>query len=97
MEEWLTRLNEERHNLRAALRWADKTDLEAGLYISGRLQGFWENLNVDEGDALDDRVSPQAGVQTSIPVPKQKPCMRWVCSCSGPRNLHRRPRSLKNA
>ncbi len=49
MEEWLTRLNEERDNLRTALGWADKTDLETGLYISGRLQGFWENLNVDEG------------------------------------------------
>ena len=60
IEVWMARLNEERDNLRAALRWADKTDLEAGLYISGRLQGFWENLNVDEGDALDDKVSPEA-------------------------------------
>jgi predicted ATPase/DNA-binding SARP family transcriptional activator len=49
IEEWLARLNEERDNLRAALRWAHKTDLEAGLYISGRLQGFWESLNLDEG------------------------------------------------
>ncbi len=49
IEEWMARLNEERDNLRAALRWADKTDVEAGLYISGRLQGFWESLNVDEG------------------------------------------------
>jgi predicted ATPase/DNA-binding SARP family transcriptional activator len=49
IEVWMARLNEERDNLRAALRWADKTDVEAGLYISGRLQGFWENLNVDEG------------------------------------------------
>jgi tetratricopeptide (TPR) repeat protein len=49
IEVWMARLNDERDNLRAALRWADKTDLEAGLYISGRLQGFWENLNVEEG------------------------------------------------
>jgi predicted ATPase/DNA-binding SARP family transcriptional activator len=49
IEVWMARLNEERDNLRTALRWADKTDLEAGLYISGRLQGFWESLNVDEG------------------------------------------------
>jgi predicted ATPase/DNA-binding SARP family transcriptional activator len=49
IEVWMARLNEERDNLRTALRWADETDLEAGLYISGRLQGFWESLNVDEG------------------------------------------------
>jgi predicted ATPase/DNA-binding SARP family transcriptional activator len=49
IEVWMARLNDERDNLRAALRWADKTDLEAGLYISGRLQGFWESLNLDEG------------------------------------------------
>jgi predicted ATPase/DNA-binding SARP family transcriptional activator len=49
IEVWMARLNEERDNLRAALRWADKTDVEAGLYISGRLQGFWESLNLDEG------------------------------------------------
>ena len=49
IEEWLARLNEERDNLRAALRWADKTDREAGLYISGRLQGFWETFNMNEG------------------------------------------------
>jgi hypothetical protein len=35
IEAWLARLNEERDNLRTTLRWADKTDLEAGLYISG--------------------------------------------------------------
>jgi predicted ATPase len=50
IEVWLARLNEERDNLRAALKWADKTNTEAGLYISGRLQGFWENLNLEEGE-----------------------------------------------
>ena len=49
VEEWLPRLREERDNLRTALRWAGKTDLEAGLYITGSLQGFWENLNLEEG------------------------------------------------
>lgn len=49
IEGWLVRLNEERDNLRAAMRWATKTDLEAGLYISGRLQGFWETFNLNEG------------------------------------------------
>jgi tetratricopeptide (TPR) repeat protein len=49
IEEWLVRLNEERDNLRAALRWAGKTDVEAGLYITGRLQGFWESFNLGEG------------------------------------------------
>lgn len=47
--EWMPRLNDERDNLRAALRWASKTDVEAGLYITGRLQGFWESFNMGEG------------------------------------------------
>jgi len=47
--EWYARLNEERDNIRAALEWADNTDVEAGLYISGRLQDLWENLDMREG------------------------------------------------
>jgi non-specific serine/threonine protein kinase len=47
--EWFARLNEERDNLRAALEWAEKTDVEAGLYLSGRLYPFWEDLAVREG------------------------------------------------
>ena len=34
---WLTRLKHEVYNLRAALSWAFSTDIEAGLYIIGRL------------------------------------------------------------
>jgi predicted ATPase/DNA-binding SARP family transcriptional activator len=47
--EWISRLNDERDNIRAALEWADKTDVEAGLYLSGRLQDLWESLDMREG------------------------------------------------
>ena len=46
---WLERLNDERNNLRAALGWAHKTDIEAGLYLSGHLRRYWESANVREG------------------------------------------------
>lgn len=45
----LVRLKEDIGNIRAALEWARKNDLEAGLYISGRLWLFWENFNMEEG------------------------------------------------
>jgi len=47
--EWDARLNNERDNIRAALKWALKTDIEAGLYLSGRLWFFWESFNMPEG------------------------------------------------
>jgi predicted ATPase/DNA-binding SARP family transcriptional activator len=47
--EWMSHLNNEIDNIRAALEWAEKTDVEAGLYLSGRLQRFWESFNVQEG------------------------------------------------
>jgi predicted ATPase len=47
--EWMARLNDERDNIRAALEWADETDVEAGLYLSGRLQVFWEIFDAREG------------------------------------------------
>jgi tetratricopeptide (TPR) repeat protein len=47
--EWLARLYDERDNIRAALAWADKTDVEGGLYISGRLERFWESFDMREG------------------------------------------------
>jgi predicted ATPase/DNA-binding SARP family transcriptional activator len=40
---WLERLYVERDNFRAALQWAAKMHVEAGLYLSGRLRTFWEN------------------------------------------------------
>ena len=46
--EWHTHLNDERDNLRAALAWADKTNVEAGLYITSRLGRFWENFDLLE-------------------------------------------------
>jgi len=47
--EWYERLDEERDNIRAALEWADQTDVEAGLYLSSRLRRFWENFDFKEG------------------------------------------------
>jgi predicted ATPase/transcriptional regulator with XRE-family HTH domain len=48
--EWYARLNDERDNLRAALAWAEKTAVEAGLSIAGRLWRFWEVFDLREGD-----------------------------------------------
>jgi predicted ATPase len=44
---WLERLYVERDNFRAALQWAAKTNVEAGLYLSGRLRTFWENYALE--------------------------------------------------
>lgn len=48
--EWNERLHIERDNIRAALEWAGNTDVEAGLYISGRLVRFWEDFDLREGE-----------------------------------------------
>ena len=47
--DWMERLDAERNNIRAALHWAEKTDVDAGLYIAGRLIRFWESLDQREG------------------------------------------------
>jgi tetratricopeptide (TPR) repeat protein len=47
--EWYARLNDELDNIRSALEWADQTDLEAGLSLSGNLQRFWESFDYREG------------------------------------------------
>ncbi len=47
--EWLARTNKERSNLRAALEHAIRSDVEAGLFISGRLEHFWRNFDLREG------------------------------------------------
>ena len=47
--EWFARLNTERDNIRAALEWADQTDVEAGLHLSSRLEPFWQSLDLREG------------------------------------------------
>jgi tetratricopeptide (TPR) repeat protein len=47
--EWYARLNYERDNLRAALDWADKTNVQAGLYLSSRLVQFWDSFDLREG------------------------------------------------
>ena len=47
-DKWLDRLFLERDNLRAALEWAARTNVQAGLYISNRLRMFWENYDLRE-------------------------------------------------
>jgi tetratricopeptide (TPR) repeat protein len=46
---WIERLNDERHNIRAALHWAAQTNVEAGLYIAAGLRRYWESSNLREG------------------------------------------------
>lgn len=45
---WLERLFVERDNIRAALEWAARTNVQAGLYLSNRLRVFWENYELRE-------------------------------------------------
>ena len=45
---WLERLFVERDNIRAALEWAARTNVQAGLYISNRLRTLWENYDLRE-------------------------------------------------
>jgi predicted ATPase/DNA-binding SARP family transcriptional activator len=47
-ELWLERLLIERDNIRAALEWAARTHVQAGLYLSNRLRTFWENYEFRE-------------------------------------------------
>ncbi len=47
---WHARGFDEVGNVRAALQWADKTDVEAGLYLSGRLAWFWYQFDLREGN-----------------------------------------------
>lgn len=50
---WIERLETELDNIRAALRWAvDRSKIESGLRLAGRLHGFWTHANhVAEGRA----------------------------------------------
>jgi predicted ATPase/DNA-binding XRE family transcriptional regulator len=47
--EWFGLINVERGNIRVALEHALQTDLEAGLYLAGRLIRYWENYDLREG------------------------------------------------
>ncbi len=47
--EWYARLRAERDNVRAALGWAVKADVEAGLYLSARLDRYWGRFDIREG------------------------------------------------
>jgi predicted ATPase/DNA-binding SARP family transcriptional activator len=48
--ELMARTTDERDNVRAALEHAATiNDVEAGLYMSGRLRNFWENFDIREG------------------------------------------------
>lgn len=45
---WLERLFVERDNIRSALEWAARTNVQAGLYLSNRLRTFWESYDLRE-------------------------------------------------
>jgi predicted ATPase len=47
-QQWLERLLVERDNIRAALGWAARTNVQAGLYLSNRLRSFWESYDFRE-------------------------------------------------
>jgi predicted ATPase/DNA-binding SARP family transcriptional activator len=47
--EWFARMINERDNVRAALEQSAKTDIEAGLYLLGRLEELWESFDLREG------------------------------------------------
>jgi tetratricopeptide (TPR) repeat protein len=49
-QKWYARLLDEQDNLRAALARAEKMDGEAGLWISGRLWRFWEDVDLRQGE-----------------------------------------------
>jgi predicted ATPase/DNA-binding XRE family transcriptional regulator len=46
--QWTSLVRVERHNIRAALEHALRTDVQAGLYITGRLSDFWTNSDCRE-------------------------------------------------
>jgi predicted ATPase len=48
--EWYSRLKDERDNIHVALRWAEQTDLEAGLYLASRLGTFWWMFDLRDGN-----------------------------------------------
>ena len=47
--DWYARLEFERDNIRAALVWADESDVETALYILGNLDRFWDGFALREG------------------------------------------------
>ena len=47
--DWYARLHAERDNIRVALDWADKTNVEAGMYICGNLGPYWDKFDFSEG------------------------------------------------
>ncbi|HET9905474.1 MAG TPA: helix-turn-helix domain-containing protein [Anaerolineales bacterium] len=62
--EWHRNLTHERNNIRAALEWAEKTDVEAGMYISSRLHDYWESFDLREGQRWLTRFVEKTESQT---------------------------------
>lgn len=46
---WIDRLHDEQNNVRTALHWAEQTNVEAGLFLSGKLMRYWESADLREG------------------------------------------------
>ena len=68
---WMDRLIEERGNLFAALEWAEKTDLEAGLRLSARLQRYWEIMDIHSGEGWLSRFIGKDGSE-HFPIARAK-------------------------
>jgi non-specific serine/threonine protein kinase len=47
--DWFARTSDELYDLRAALEWAAKTDVEAGLSLASRLGQYWISFDYSEG------------------------------------------------
>jgi len=73
--DWMERLNDERNNLRAALDWAEKTDLESGLFLSSRLLRDWESSDLREGTQWLELFVERTR-QMGSHMPKLAPCTR---------------------
>src|SRR5207249_2151550 len=71
---WLERLESERGNLRAALRWA-KTEgaVEVGLRIAGALGWFWFRRGMSEGRAWLDEMLSMTSTEYRVPSTESKP------------------------
>lgn len=78
---WYKRFMVERDNLRAALEWADKTDVEAGLSLTEGLDRFWKAFDVRE-EARWLAKFVQKPESEAFPLPRAKAllALAWASS-----------------
>jgi len=75
-KEWYVRLRVDQDNIHASLAWANETDVEAGLYLAGRLHRFWERFNIREG-ALWLNEFIQKPESNAYPLARAKALLTW--------------------